>query len=169
VRAERNNRPLSLLLVDSDNLKLVNDTYGHQAGDQMLTTLAELLRGDTRLTDVVVRYGGDEFIVLLPETDLVGARFLAERLRATIEASPFTWQQYRIPRTITIGVATLPHDAGDGVSLIARAYAALYAGKGSGRNRVMTASEIDAPARAATAPSPLASPRTSRGPLVAVR
>ncbi|HLI26510.1 MAG TPA: GGDEF domain-containing protein [Chloroflexota bacterium] len=143
-RAERYARPLSLLLMDSDNLKTVNDTYGHHAGDHLLATLAGLLRTETRLSDTVVRYGGDEFVILLPDTDPVGARFLAERLRAAVEQVEFVWQNQRIPISVTIGLASLPQDAIDGASLIARADAALYAGKRAGRNRVVTYPEARA-------------------------
>jgi diguanylate cyclase (GGDEF)-like protein len=143
-RAERYARPLSLLLMDSDNLKTVNDTYGHHAGDHLLATLAGLLRTETRLSDTVVRYGGDEFVILLPDTDPIGARFLAERLRAAVEQVEFVWQNQRIPISVTIGLASLPQDAIDGASLIARADAALYAGKRAGRNRVVTYPEARA-------------------------
>jgi diguanylate cyclase (GGDEF)-like protein len=149
-RAERYGRALSLLLVDSDNLKVVNDTYGHQAGDQLIATLAGLLRSETRLSDTLVRYGGDEFVVLLPDTEAVGARFLAERLRSAVENAHFTWNRVHIPITVTIGTASLPQDATDGASLIARADAALYTGKRAGRNRVVSASEAETVAASAT-------------------
>jgi diguanylate cyclase (GGDEF)-like protein len=139
-RAERYGRPLSLLLVDSDNLKLVNDTYGHQAGDRLLTLLASVLRAETRLSDTAVRYGGDEFLVLLPDTDPVGAHFLGQRLRTAIQEADLVWQGHHVPMTVTIGLATLPLDASDAASLVARADAALYAGKRAGRNRVVVAS-----------------------------
>jgi diguanylate cyclase (GGDEF)-like protein len=155
-RAARYNRPLAALIVDSDNLKVVNDTYGHQAGDHLIATLANLLRTEMRLSDTLVRYGGDEFVVLLPDTEPIGARFLAERLRSAIAAAQLTWQKQRIPITVTIGAASLPADAADGTSLVARADAALYVGKRAGRNRVVTASEAaaaadDAAREAATA------------------
>jgi diguanylate cyclase (GGDEF)-like protein len=140
-RAERYGRPLTLLLADSDNLKVVNDTFGHQAGDQLLSALASILRTDTRLGDTVVRYGGDEFVILLPDTDPVGGHFLAERLRAAVQEGGFVWQSQPVPVTITIGLASLPQDATDGASLLARADAALYVGKRAGRNRVVAASE----------------------------
>ncbi|MBX5492596.1 MAG: GGDEF domain-containing protein [Chloroflexi bacterium] len=151
-RAERYARPLSLALMDSDNLKIVNDTYGHQAGDHLLATLAGLLRTETRLSDTVVRYGGDEFVILLPDTDPVGARFLAERLRAAVEQAEFGWQNQRIPISVTIGLASLPQDAIDGATLIARADAALYVGKRAGRNRVVTYPEARASQQLAVAP-----------------
>jgi diguanylate cyclase (GGDEF)-like protein len=146
-RAERYQRPLSLLLIDSDNLKGVNDTYGHPAGDQLLVTLAGLLRGEARLSDAIVRYGGDEFVVLLPDTDQNGARFLAERLRTAIEGAGFTWQGRRVPITVTVGVASFPQDAADAAELMARADAAMYAGKRAGRNRVVAARDVALPAQ----------------------
>jgi diguanylate cyclase (GGDEF)-like protein len=176
-RAGRYSRPLAALLVDSDNLKVINDTYGHQAGDHLIATLANLLRTEMRLSDTLVRYGGDEFVVLLPDTEPIGARFLAERLRAAVEAAQLTWQKQRIPITVTIGVASLPADASDGTSLVARADAALYVGKRAGRNRVVTASEaaaagvdpatdtVSAPVQAtAAAPSDPAGATASPGP-----
>ncbi|HLH22880.1 MAG TPA: GGDEF domain-containing protein [Chloroflexota bacterium] len=149
-RAGRYERPLSVLIVDSDNLKIVNDTYGHQAGDHLIATLANVLRTEMRLSDTLVRYGGDEFVVLLPDTERIGARFLAERLRGAVEAAPLAWQKQSVPITVTIGVASLPTDASDAASLIARADAALYVGKRAGRNRVVTATEAAAAADSAT-------------------
>jgi diguanylate cyclase (GGDEF)-like protein len=99
-----------------------------------------------------VRYGGDEFVVLLPETEPVGARFVAERLRAAVEAAGFAWDKTRISVTVTIGVATLPQDAPDAATLIARADAALYVGKRAGRNRVVVAGEAAAPGETLDAP-----------------
>src|SRR4051812_11650017 len=86
-RAERYSRPLSLIMVDSDSLKVVNDTYGHQAGDHLIATLAGVMRTEMRLADTLVRYGGDEFVMLLPDTEPLGARFLAERLRDAVETA----------------------------------------------------------------------------------
>jgi two-component system, sensor histidine kinase LadS len=88
-----------------------------------------------------VRYGGDEFVILLPDTDPVGGHFLAERLRAAVQDAGFVWQGQPVPVTITIGLASLPQDATDGASLLAHADAALYVGKRAGRNRVVAASE----------------------------
>jgi diguanylate cyclase (GGDEF)-like protein len=137
-RSERYARPLSLLMVDSDNLKVANDTYGHQAGDQLLSTLAGLLRTESRLSDTIVRYGGDEFIMLLPDTDPEGAQFLAERLCAAIGEAEIVWEGHRIPLAVTVGLASLPQDASDAATLVARADAALYVGKRAGGNCVVT-------------------------------
>ncbi|HEY7067034.1 MAG TPA: GGDEF domain-containing protein [Chloroflexota bacterium] len=145
-RAGRYNRPLALVIVDSDNLKVVNDSYGHQARDHLIATPANILRAETRLSDTLVRYGGDEFVLLLPDTEPIGAQFLAERLRTAVEAAPVAWQKERIPISVTVGVASLPHDANDGASLVARADAALYVGKRAGRNRTVTASAAAAAA-----------------------
>jgi diguanylate cyclase (GGDEF)-like protein len=124
----------------------VNDTYGHQAGDHLIATLAGLLRNETRLSDTLVRYGGDEFVAILPDTEPVGARFLAERLRGAVEDANLMWQKNRVPITVTIGVASIPYDGSDGASLVARADGALYAGKRAGRNRTVSASEAGAAA-----------------------
>ncbi|HUX25062.1 MAG TPA: diguanylate cyclase [Burkholderiales bacterium] len=136
-RAQRFNRPLSLLLLDIDHFKRVNDTHGHQAGDAVLKGLSELLGREARAIDRVCRYGGEEFTVILPETDLEAAALIAERLRASVEAQPFDVEAGAPLRiTVSIGVASWPLQ-GEGVdTLVAAADTALYAAKRSGRNRI---------------------------------
>jgi len=136
-RAQRFNRPLSLLLLDIDHFKRVNDTHGHQAGDAVLKRLSELLGREARAIDRVCRYGGEEFTVILPETDLEAAALIAERLRASVEAQPFDVEAGAPLRiTVSIGVASWPLQ-GEGVdTLVAAADTALYAAKRSGRNRI---------------------------------
>ena len=136
-RAQRFNRPLSLLLLDIDHFKRVNDTHGHQAGDAVLKRLSELLGREARAIDRVCRYGGEEFTVILPETDLEAAAIIAERLRASVEAQPFDVEAGAPLRiTVSIGVASWPLQ-GEGVdTLVAAADTALYAAKRSGRNRI---------------------------------
>jgi diguanylate cyclase (GGDEF)-like protein len=135
-RAERYGRPLSIMMLDSDNLKMINDAHGHPKGDQHIMELARLITNQCRVSDTAVRYGGDEFLVLLPETDVVGARFLAERIRAAVEEQGLEVDGRRAGTTVSIGIASYPKDAGDAMGLLARADAALYSSKQAGRNRV---------------------------------
>ena len=137
-RAQRFKRPLSLLLLDVDHFKRVNDTHGHPAGDAVLRGLGELLIRQARAIDHVCRYGGEEITVILPETDLDAAARFAERLRAAVEAQPFdvdTGAPLRM--TVSIGVASWPTHADNAQALVAAADAALYAAKQRGRNRVV--------------------------------
>ncbi len=134
-RAQRFNRPVSLLMLDIDHFKRVNDTYGHQAGDAVLRGLSELLGRQARSIDRVCRYGGEEITVILPEIDLEIAAKVAERLRAAVEAHLFdinTGEPLRI--TVSIGVASFPAHADNTQALMAAADVALYAAKQNGRN-----------------------------------
>jgi len=134
-RAERYNRPLSLLLIDSDHLKVVNDQEGHQTGDQLLIELAAIITQQCRISDTVIRYGGDEFVVLLPETDAAGARLLGERVRSEVEEYAMMSGEREVRTTVSVGVASFPADAPDARSLLSRADSALYRSKELGRNR----------------------------------
>ncbi len=144
-RAERNGSPLSVVLIDVDHFKLVNDSYGHQAGDRILREIASRLMNGRREIDTVARYGGEEFIIILPDTNLVGADHVAQRLREDIESTGFavnsSSQLARL--TISLGVASFPRDAQSKSDLLAAADVALYEAKDSGRNRVMLHSELD--------------------------
>lgn len=139
-RAQRFKRPVSLLLLDIDHFKPVNDTHGHLAGDAVLKGLGELLGREVRATDRVCRYGGEEITVILPETDPDAAARFAERLRAAVEAHPFDVDvDAGVPlrMTVSIGVASFPAHADGAEALVAAADAAMYAAKESGRNRVV--------------------------------
>lgn len=131
--AHRGGRPVSLITVDVDHFKRVNDTFGHEAGDEVLRRLARTLDARLRNSDVVARLGGEEFVVLLPDTDIQGAQGIAEALVASMAA-----QQDPVVGTITIsaGVATLRGMEDDATTLLRRADAALYEAKGRGRNQV---------------------------------
>jgi diguanylate cyclase (GGDEF)-like protein len=135
-RAERYGHPLSVMMLDSDNLKLINDKHGHQRGDQHIMDLSRAITHHCRLSDTAIRYGGDEFIVLMPETDTMGARFLAERIRAAVEEQGLKVDNRTVPTTVSVGIASSPKDATDPMGLVARADAALYTSKQAGRNRV---------------------------------
>jgi len=134
----RQQTPLSLIMIDIDHFKKINDTYGHLAGDQALKEMCRRVEPRLRTTDVLARYGGEEFAVVLPATPREGALEVAETLRALIEAEPFTHEQTRIPATISLGLATTdPATPTTVTELIKRADDNLYEAKRSGRNRVV--------------------------------
>jgi two-component system, cell cycle response regulator len=133
--ARRYNRPLACLMIDIDNFKMINDTYGHMAGDAAITQVACILSEVGRATDTVCRYGGEEFLMLLAETDLEGALTVAEKIRHTTAARLFGDGQSIFRLTLSLGVAELnEHESGN--DMIARADSALYKAKQDGRNRV---------------------------------
>ncbi|MBK4735206.1 GGDEF domain-containing protein [Noviherbaspirillum pedocola] len=136
-RAGRTGLPMSLLLVDLDNFKAVNDTQGHDRGDQVLMEFVSHVRHELRVVDSLCRLGGDEFAVLMPDTDLPGAAALAARLRAKVDMA----RERMAGVTLSIGVATLRDRDIDLKALIKRADIALYAAKERGRNRVFLEQE----------------------------
>lgn len=137
LRTQRFNRPVSLLMLDIDYFKRVNDKYGHQAGDAILKGMSDLLVKQARAVDSVCRYGGEEIAVILPETDTVGAMNAAERLRAGVERQSFDIGEGKaINITMSIGVATYPQQADSLEALVKASDVALYAAKEAGRNRV---------------------------------
>lgn len=136
-QAARYKRAISLLMIDSDNLKHVNDTYGHEAGNKLLRQLAERIQAELRYTDVPARYGGDEFVVLLPETPSQGAADVAERIRDSMAGKPLVFDGQSVKSTVSIGVASFPEDGHTMDALIARADRALYKAKNNGRNCVV--------------------------------
>ena len=143
-RSRRFQSPLGLVMVDLDNFKRVNDEHGHQQGDEVLASVAAVLRDLSRDIDAPARYGGEELAVVLPQTDSEGAALLAERMREAVE-------RLRVPRvgghgslrvTASFGVAALPESASDQEELVAAADAALYRAKRSGKNRVERAEPV---------------------------
>ncbi len=136
-RAKRYDQSVSCLLIDIDNFKAVNDTYGHPVGNEVLLGLAKLIRSLVRGSDVVGRYGGEEFLLVLPQTDQAGAIALAERLRQAVEATTFRIGLHEVGITVSVGVATFP---GPGVigreTLFLAVDRAVYRAKSLGRNRV---------------------------------
>jgi diguanylate cyclase (GGDEF)-like protein len=136
-QAVRYKRAVSVLMIDSDNLKAVNDTHGHEAGNRLLRQLTRLVQAELRYTDVLARYGGDEFIVLLPETPSAGAMEVAGRIRDAVASLPLEIDGKRIASTVSIGIAVHPADGNSLDSLVARADRAMYQAKQDGRNRVV--------------------------------
>lgn len=140
-RAAHGGRSLSLMMIDVDHFKSINDRYGHEAGDHVLRSLAQRIKGVLRRSDPVCRFGGEEFLVLLPDTAIAVAERVAERIRAAIEATPFRLDAdgaQPIPATISIGLAERGVDA-NAEALLRRADRALYTSKTAGRNRVTVA------------------------------
>jgi len=138
VRHKRTKSGLSLLILDVDNFKNFNDTMGHPAGDEVLRKIALILKESVRENDIVSRYGGEEFAIILPVVDKEGARILAERIRENIEQTYFEHEEIQPlgKVTISIGVAALQEDGDDYQELLNSADKALYAAKNDGRNRV---------------------------------
>lgn len=134
--AKRHGTPLSLLMLDVDHFKRINDLHGHPAGDNVLATLADVARGAIRTEDLFARYGGEEFAVLCRNTTIQRALVLAERLRAKVETFLFEESRQRIPVTISVGAASWFDQPDSATQLISGADAALYEAKAGGRNCV---------------------------------
>jgi len=143
-RSERKKSHFSLLMIDIDFFKRLNDHFGHHAGDQVLRDVASILMKDMREVDTVARYGGEEFVIILPETTGPGARLVAERLRRAVEqAKFFAGSPTAVERlTISIGIAVFDQDAQFRRDLIEFADAALYYAKSHGRNSVVLYSDL---------------------------
>jgi diguanylate cyclase (GGDEF)-like protein len=139
-QSERTGLPLSVLLIDLDHFKLVNDTYGHDVGDRVLAAFGTMLATEQRASDVSARSGGEEFVVLLPGTDAAGAMSVAEKLRAATHRLNVAG----VSLTGSFGVATFPEHGPDAARLVRLADRALYAAKHNGRDRVERAAEAHA-------------------------
>ena len=127
---------MSVFLLDLDFFKEINDTYGHLAGDEVLRNTARRITETVRQPDIVGRYGGEEFAVILPETNLQGAHTVAERLRQVIAGSPVVYNEQELTITTSIGVAIMGPSTADYESLLNQADLALYQSKTAGRNQV---------------------------------
>ncbi|HVZ89316.1 MAG TPA: GGDEF domain-containing protein [Polyangia bacterium] len=135
--ALRHSSPLVLVMFDIDHFKKVNDTYGHQAGDRVLSDISTLLSGALRAEDVFARYGGEEFAIICRGTDVAQAQIVGERMRKAVEKHRFVHEGALIPVTISVGIAGLPDAAvKDAADLVSLADKALYQSKHGGRNRV---------------------------------
>ena len=138
-RSERAGLPLSILMMDLDHFKLVNDVHGHQTGSYVLKEVGRLVRSTLRVNDVAGRYGGEEFIGYLPATDKEPAMACANRVRLAIARFPFRYEEHQPKVAISIGVATYPVDGQTIEVLVRRADEALYRAKQAGRDRVISA------------------------------
>ncbi|HUW58503.1 MAG TPA: sensor domain-containing diguanylate cyclase [Planctomycetota bacterium] len=137
LRVRRYHGALSVMMVDVDNFKLINDVYGHQLGDHILTEIARIIRVNVRDSDVPARYGGDEFTVILAQADLERAKLVAERIREMVDAQSFNYEDKKLSLSLSIGVAQ--YRPGQSVAdFVSEADAALYEAKAHGRNRVET-------------------------------
>jgi diguanylate cyclase (GGDEF)-like protein len=138
-RSRRYGDPLSVALFDIDLFKRFNDTFGHPAGDFVLKEVVRLAQSQIRDVDALVRYGGEEFLILLPNTPLEGAKIIAERFRKAVETAQFPWSDRRLQVNVSIGVAQLGKDAPSDEALLKLADEGLYKAKNGGRNRVESA------------------------------
>ena len=134
----RHDHPLSIIMLDSDNLKAVNDTHGHEAGNRLLQHLIRQVGEELRRSDILARYGGDEFTILLPETNRRGAIETAERIRKSIETSQFDIRGTTLSATVSLGLASYPEDGGNVDIIVDKADRALYRAKRRGRNQTAT-------------------------------
>lgn len=137
-RAKRNQNRLVLAMLDVDHFKQVNDTYGHDAGDKLLVHLSMIAKSVMRESDALIRYGGEEFLLILPETDLQGAAYVLDRLRQVIAKAPLIYESKKIEVTLSAGLARLA-EGENGHSLVLRADHALYEAKRAGRDCVKIA------------------------------
>jgi len=138
-RCSRNNGSFAVALFDIDHFKRFNDTYGHLVGDEVLRSLVASLKGVVRKNDLVGRYGGEEFVILMPDADPSSAGQVAERARSRIEAEGFFINGVKVPMTVSAGIAVFPGHGAEWDDLLGAADAAMYQAKSGGRNRVMFA------------------------------
>lgn len=140
VRAKRYNIALSCLMIDIDRFKIINDTYGHQFGDKILQRIAQVISGHCRTNDHLGRYGGEEFLIILPETRIDGATRFAERVRSAVAETSLDQIEERV--TLSIGVAEWSDGDGSASRLISQADRALLEAKAAGRNRTMASQSV---------------------------
>ena len=149
-RAKRYAQPFSLMLMDLDHFKMVNDTYGHDCGDNVLKAIAEILTEFTREGDTLARIGGEEFVLALPETNPEGAQKLAKRIITTIQDAPWDCRGAKMDITMSIGISSLRHQENDSIGdgdfqvsdILREADRALYFVKDHGRNNIQSYSDI---------------------------
>ncbi len=135
-RCHRYGRALSLIILDIDHFKRVNDIFGHLAGDYVLKHMSTAIRANIRKEDMMARFGGEEFVVILPEVDSFGARTCAEKIRMLVETTNFMYDGAKLPVTVSLGVVFCTDEVRDSMELIRRADFQLYEAKRQGRNRV---------------------------------
>ena len=135
-RARRSRLPLSLVMFDLDNFKGINDRHGHLCGDAVLAAVGATMKAELRGSDLKCRYGGDEFMVILPDTPLIGARQVSENLRRAIAEHPVTWNDGQVMVTASFGITAITEGEHDPLGAISRADTALYRAKQRGRNGI---------------------------------
>ncbi|MCA0312557.1 MAG: diguanylate cyclase [Candidatus Melainabacteria bacterium] len=140
--AERYQRHLSVLMVDVDHFKSINDNYGHPVGDTVLKAVAKLIKSNCRDVDIPIRYGGEEFMLVLPEVSREGAHVVAERIRRSLSQEVIHHESFSLSVTASLGISTFPDDAIEQHVLLDMADKALYMSKRMGRNQVRTADEL---------------------------
>jgi diguanylate cyclase len=138
-RGMRSESPSTLVMLDIDNFKQVNDTYGHLAGDEVIKKLVEIIKKTTRETDVLGRYGGEEFTIILPDTPVANVEFVAERIRRLVEKCTVVYDEVSIKFTISVGIAGFKQSYKDSTQWLDLADKALYQAKVLGKNRVILA------------------------------
>jgi diguanylate cyclase (GGDEF)-like protein len=146
-RSQRTGRAFCLLMIDLDDLKVINDRHGHLAGDRALRLVGDVIRAGTRLIDTGARFGGDEFVVLLPETDPTGGWVLAEKIRNGVADAGLEVDAARIPTSVSVGIVSCPQDADTLGELLERADEAMYRSKRGGRDRTTRVPVMDEAAR----------------------
>ena len=153
-RARRNHQPLGFIMMDLDHFKRVNDTHGHQVGDEVLAHVAKVLKHRVRESDIVIRYGGEEFLLVVPEADLANSAMIAEQLRLAVQESSVKHGGTDISVQASFGVAVAEPGQNSTVEeVIARADEALYDAKGLGRNRVVTWTALPGGGKPAATPA----------------
>lgn len=136
-QAVRYDRPASLLMIDSDNLKAVNDLHGHEAGNRLFKLVANCIETELRHTDVLARYGGDEFVALLPEAPAAKALEVAQRIINAVATTPLEFEGKRVNTSVSIGLASYPEDGRSIDAIQGRADRAMYIAKKQGRSQVV--------------------------------
>lgn len=140
-KAGRYKRPFAILMIDADNLKPVNDEFGHKVGDKLIRLIARVIAESVREVDLVARYGGDEFVVLMSESTRANASVVAERIRQAMENTSFSESGKRISSTVSIGIASFPTDTNNGEELLSIADQQLYTCKSMGKNVISPLAE----------------------------
>lgn len=167
-RAARSGRPFGLLMIDLDGLKAANDRFGHDSGDRLLRAVGDIMRRDVRATDVPARYAGDEFILILPETEINGAALVAEKIRVDIARLALSHDRALIRTTASIGLVTYPEDGRTAAELVRRADLAMYEAKRRGRDQIVRfarqVAPISAPPQRSAPPPPPARPPITAPP-----
>lgn len=144
-QAKRNKTTVSFIMIDVDNFKQINDRFGHESGDYVLSLLGKLLNSLIREEDLVCRYGGEEFLLVLPNCELDNAQRVAETVRQKISEMPITLRGNDLNITVSLGIARFPQNGSSIKRLIAASDQALYAAKKQGKNRTIIFSEVNAP------------------------